>query len=150
MSASKSVTASYNSASTGSNLLQNPGFESGVTAWTQASSGDYSLIVNDADNLPHAGSYYAWLGGYSSGTDRIEQSVTLPMNVSTATVDFWYEIWTAETSSSMANDTLKVELYNASGVKLSTLTTLSNLSASTGWVKSALFDISAYKGQSLS
>jgi hypothetical protein len=149
MNAAKSVTASYNSASTGSNLLQNPGFESGATAWTQASSGGYSLIVNDADNLPHAGSYYAWLGRYSSGTDRIEQSVTLPMNVSTATVDFWYEIWTAETSSSMANDTLKVELYNASGVKLSTLTTLSNLSASTGWVKSALFDISAYKGQSL-
>ena len=146
--ASVSVIVS-NAPSPSTNLLSNPGFESGATAWTQVSSGGHALISNEASIPAHSGTYYATLGGYNSATDTIEQSVRIPANVKTANVNFWYWISTSETSASTAYDFLKLELYSTAGLKLATLSTLSNLNTSSGWVKSATFDVSAYKGQSI-
>ena len=76
MNAAKSVTASYSNGSASGNLLQNPGFESGATVWTQ--TGGRSLISSSTSNSSHTGSYYAWLGNANSATDTLEQSVTIP------------------------------------------------------------------------
>ncbi|MFE4631286.1 M4 family metallopeptidase, partial [Streptomyces mirabilis] len=60
---------------TSTQLLGNPGFESGNTTWT-ASSG---VITNSSSQAAHAGSYKAWLDGYgSTHTDTLSQSVTIP------------------------------------------------------------------------
>ncbi|MGW7548257.1 putative Ig domain-containing protein, partial [Streptomyces sp. NPDC054770] len=60
---------------TSTQLLGNPGFESGNTTWT-ASSG---VITSDSGEAAHAGSYKAWLDGYgSTHTDTLSQSVTIP------------------------------------------------------------------------
>lgn len=132
------------------NLIRNPGFESGATVWTQTSSGGYLPIVNSSAYSPHAGSYYAWLGGYNSGTDTIEQSVAIPSSAKSAKLEFWYRIETSETTTSSAWDSLTVEFYNLSGSKLTTLATLSNLNKTNGaWVKSSTLDVLAYKGQTV-
>jgi hypothetical protein len=146
-----SVNQAGASGGTTSNLLANPDFESGTSSWNESSSGRYAIVTNDARNAPHAGSYYAWLGGYDSGTDSVYQNVWIPANVQTAYVQFWYEIATSETSLSTVYDTMTVDLYSvANGSKLVTLSTLSNLDATPGgWVQSARLDVSAFKGQTV-
>jgi hypothetical protein len=148
MTAAKNVTASYGSSGASGNLLLNPGFESGATVWAQASTGGRSLISSSTSNSSHAGSYYAWLGNANSVTDTLDQSVTIPANAWSASVDFWYRITTNDGTSTVY-DTLEVALYSATGTKLATLQTLSNRSATASWLKSSSVDVSAYIGQTV-
>ncbi|MCW2918716.1 MAG: hypothetical protein JWN52_6784, partial [Actinomycetia bacterium] len=67
---------------------------------------------------------------------------------STASLSFWLHIDTAETTTSTAYDTLKVQVLNSSGTVLSTLATFSNLNAVTGYVQHA-YSLSAYAGQTV-
>ncbi|MGW4164702.1 hydrolase [Streptomyces sp. NPDC004788] len=130
---------------TAGQLLGNPGFESGDTAWT-ASSG---VITNDPARPARTGSYKAWLSGYGSAhTDTLSQTVTIPAGCTTATLGFYTRIDTAETSTTTAYDKLKVEVLNGSGAVLSTLATYSNLNASSGYVQRS-FDLAAYAGQTV-
>jgi hypothetical protein len=129
------------------NLLQNSGFESGATLWTQSSKNSYPLIVAGSANLPaHGGSTYAYLAGYDSASDFIEQSLTLPANASPATLEFWTQITTQETACTYC-DTLTVAVFSDNGS--SYLTTLSGQNASGGWVKNSGFNLTAYQGQTV-
>ncbi|MEU7306430.1 M4 family metallopeptidase, partial [Streptomyces sp. NPDC007206] len=88
---------------TATQLLSNPGFESGGTGWT-ATSG---VITTDTGEAAHGGSYKAWLNGYgTSHTDTLSQSVTIPAGCK-ATLTFFLHIDTAETGST-AYDKLTV------------------------------------------
>lgn len=130
------------------NLLQNPGFESGVLPWRQSTLGAWDPI--SADGSAYSGVYMAWMGGYDNAKDIIEQTITLPVNASGINVEFWYAILTSEPLTSGALDTLTLELYSLGGAKLATLATLSNSDSTAGaWVKSPSFnvDVSAFKGQ---
>ncbi|MFF4501925.1 putative Ig domain-containing protein [Streptomyces sp. NPDC001401] len=123
---------------TSSQLLGNPGFESGNTTWT-ASSG---VITNSSSESAHAGSYYAWLDGYgSSHTDTLSQSVTVPSGCK-ATFTFYLHIDTAETSSSTAYDKLTVTAGST------TLATYSNLNAASGYAQKSI-DLSSYAGSTV-
>src|SRR5205085_8918130 len=68
-------------------------------------------------------------------------------NTAQATLSFWLHVDTAETAS-IANDTLKVQIRNASGTVLTTLATYSNLNANTGY-RQLSFDVTSYKGQTI-
>ncbi|MFI2205767.1 hydrolase [Streptomyces sp. NPDC020192] len=130
---------------TAAQLLGNPGFESGNTTWS-ASSG---VITNATGESAHSGSYYAWLDGYGTATtDTLSQSVTIPSGCSTATFGFSLHVDTAETSTSTAYDTLKVQVLNSSGTVLGTLATYSNLDAASGYTQRS-FDLSGYAGQTV-
>ncbi|MEU6254945.1 putative Ig domain-containing protein [Streptomyces sp. NPDC047043] len=129
---------SSSSTCTSSQLLGNPGFESGSTTWT-ASSG---VITNSSSESAHAGSYYAWLDGYgSTHTDTLSQSVTVPSGCK-ATFTFYLHIDTAETSSSTAYDKLTVTAGST------TLATYSNLNAASGYAQKS-FDLSSYAGSTV-
>jgi hypothetical protein len=145
-SAGVSVTVSNSgSCATGSQLLGNPGFESGATVWT-ASSG---VISNNTKYPAHAGSYKGWLDGYGTATTNdLYQSVTIPSNACSAKLSFWLRVDTAETSTSTAYDTMTVTVRNSSGTVLSTLATYSNLNASTSYAQKT-FDLLSYKGQTV-
>jgi hypothetical protein len=131
---------------TASQLLTNPGFESGSGSGWAATSG---VISNSSGEAPRTGSYDAWLDGYGSATtDTLSQAVTIPSTCSTASLSFWLHIDTAETTTSTAYDTLKVQVLNSSGTVLSTLATFSNLNAVTGYVQHA-YSLSAYAGQTV-
>ncbi|MFI8825511.1 hydrolase [Streptomyces sp. NPDC053431] len=126
-------------------LLANPGFESGATAWT-ASPG---VITDDPGRPARTGSYKAWLSGYGSAhTDTLSQTVTVPAGCTTAALSFHTRIDTAETTTTTAYDTLKVQLLDSGGGVLATLATYSNLNAAAGYVQRS-FDLAAYAGRTV-
>ncbi|EPD64204.1 hypothetical protein [Streptomyces sp. HGB0020] len=130
---------------TAGQLLGNNGFESGGTTWS-ASSG---VITNSGDESARSGSYYAWLDGYGKATtDTLSQSVTIPSGCTTAALSFYLHIDTAETTTSTAYDTLKVQVVNGSGTVLGTLATYSNLNAASGYTKRS-FSLAGYAGQTV-
>ncbi|WP_458247619.1 hydrolase [Streptomyces sp. MAI_2237] len=130
---------------TAAQLLGNNGFESGSTTWS-ASSG---VITNATGESARTGSYYAWLDGYGSATtDTLSQSVTIPSGCTSAALSFYLHVDTAETSTSTAYDTLKVQVLNSSGTVLGTLATYSNLNAASGYTQRS-FNLASYAGQTV-
>ncbi|MGW5537073.1 putative Ig domain-containing protein [Streptomyces sp. NPDC004009] len=122
---------------TSSQLLSNPGFESGSTGWSTTTG----VITTDSGEAAHSGSYKAWLNGYgSSHTDTLSQSVTIPAGCK-ATLTFYLHIDTAE-SGTTAYDKLTV----TAGSK--TLATYSNANAASGYSQKS-FDLSSLAGQTV-
>ncbi|MFF9815200.1 M4 family metallopeptidase [Streptomyces sp. NPDC014006] len=122
---------------TSSQLLANPGFESGSTGWT-ASTG---VITTDTGEAARSGSYKAWLDGYgSSHTDTVSQSVTIPAGCK-ATFTFYLHVDAAETGST-AYDKLTVSAGSQ------TLATYSNVNAASGYVQKS-FDLSSLAGSTV-
>jgi hypothetical protein len=126
-------------------LLVNPGFESGNVNWTATTS----VITTATAEASHSGTWKAWLDGYGvATTDTLFQQVTIPSTITTATLTFWLHIDTDETTTTTAFDTLKVQITNSSGTVLSTLATYSNLNHNTGYAQKS-FDLSSFKGQTI-
>lgn len=133
--------------STSSNLILNPGFESGSNGkWSDPNA---DITTSTSYLGPRSGSWWAWMGGYSSGgSDSILQTVTIPSGITSASFSFYLRIGTNETTTSSIYDTLKVQVRNTSGSVLSTLATYSNLDKNTSYVQKS-FDLSSYKGQTI-
>jgi Subtilase family/Putative Ig domain len=126
-------------------LLANPDFEAGTTGW----SGTTTVITTSTTRPAHSPTHWAWFGGYGrSASENLSQQVSIPASAASATLSFWVRIDTAETTSSVAYDTLKVQVLNSSGAVIGTLATLSNLDKSTGYVQKS-YNVSAYKGQTI-
>ncbi|MEZ0066390.1 hypothetical protein ABIA32_002400 [Streptacidiphilus sp. MAP12-20] len=126
--------------------LGNPGFETGsASPWTMTAG----VLNNDTVSEPaHSGSWDAWLDGYgTTHTDTLAQSVAVPAGCS-ATFSFWLHIDTAETTTTTAYDTLKVQVLSSSGTVLGTLATYSNLNAANGYTQHS-FNLSSYAGQTV-
>jgi subtilase family serine protease len=131
----------------GAQLLLNPGFESGNVNWV-ASSGVIGQYGGSGEPT-HGGTWDAWMDGYgTSHTDTMYQQVAIPSTVTTATLQFYLHIDTAETTTTTAYDTLKVQIRNSSNTVLATLATYSNLNKAAGYSLKS-FDVSAYKGQTI-
>jgi len=129
----------------GTELLANRGFESGNVTWV-ATAG---VITNSTGQTPRSGSFYAWLDGYgTTHTDTLYQQIAVPSSATSVTLSFWLKINTAETTTTTAFDTLRVQVRNSSNTVLSTLATYSNLNSSTGYVLKT-FDLTAFKGQTI-
>lgn len=128
-----------------SQLLLNPGFESGNVNWTTTTA----VIDNSASPAARTGSWKAWLCGYgTTHTDYAYQQVTIPSTATSATLSFYLRITTAETTTSIAYDTVRAQILNSSGTVLATLATYSNLNASSSYSLKS-FDVTAYKGQTI-
>jgi hypothetical protein len=131
---------------TAQQLLGNTGFETGTASPWVAASG---VVTNSASEAAHGGTWKAWMDGYGAAhTDTLYQQVAIPSTITTATLTFWLHIDTAETTTTTAYDTLKLQIRNSSGTVLATLVTYSNLNANTGFAQKT-FDLSAYKGQTI-
>ena len=130
-----------------SQLLGNPGFENGSNGspWS-ATAG---VLDSSSSEPAHSGSWKAWLDGYGSAhTDTLSQTVAVPSAITTATLTFWLHIDSAETTTTTAYDTLKVQVRNSAGAVLATLATYSNLNKATGYSQKT-FNLTAYKGQTI-
>ncbi|WP_083672808.1 S8 family peptidase [Micromonospora sp. CB01531] len=127
--------------------LGNPGFESGNTVWAASSGviGQYG-----ASGQPtHGGTWNAWLDGYgTTHTDTLSQAVSLPAGCSSYNFSFWLHIDSAESTTTTAYDTLRVQVLNSSGTVLATLATYSNLNKATGYSQKS-FSLAAYAGQTV-
>jgi subtilase family serine protease len=146
-STSKSVTVSSGGGST--QLLGNPGFETGTASPWSMSSGVLCSNSSCSGEVAHNGSWFAWLDGYgTTHTDTVSQTVSIPSGKSSATLQFYLHIDTAETTTTTAYDTLKVQLVNSSGTVLTTLATFSNLNAASGYQVHS-YNVSSYIGQTV-
>ncbi|MBV1776418.1 PKD domain-containing protein [Burkholderiaceae bacterium DAT-1] len=125
-------------------LLVNPGFESGASGWTQSST---SIIGAATSKAPaHGGTYSAILDGYgSTHTDTLSQTVSIPAGKTSATLTFWLYIATSETTTSSAYD--KLTLTGVSGGTTTTLGTYSNLNK--GAYKQYSINLNSYIGKTV-
>jgi len=132
---------------TSSQLLGNPGFETGSAApWTSTAN---VINPNGAGETAHSGNWYAWLDGYgTTHTDTLAQTVTIPAGCTATTFSFWLHIDTAETTTTTAFDTLKVQVLNSSGTVLSTLATFSNLNHITGYLQHS-YSLGSFAGSTI-
>ncbi|MEU4394807.1 M4 family metallopeptidase [Kribbella sp. NPDC023855] len=129
---------------TGTNLLKNPGFESGAVDWT----GTTGPITNNTGRPARTGSWKLWLQGNGTTTsENVSQSVSIPATATSATLSFWIRIDTAETTSSTVYDTAKVQIVD--GGTTTTLATYSNLNKNTTYTQKT-FNVTAYKGKTIS
>ncbi|SEJ09943.1 protease pro-enzyme activation domain-containing protein [Frateuria terrea] len=129
-----------------SQLLGNTGFETGSAAPWSASSG---VIDSSSAEPAHQGSWKAWMDGYgSSHTDTVSQQVSIPGGKTSATLQYYLHIDTAETTSSTAYDKLTVQVLNSSGTVLGTLATFSNLNKVSGYAVHTA-NLSKYIGQTV-
>jgi len=128
-------------------LLVNLGFETGTAApWVATPA---SVINNAASPAARTGSWKAWLNGLgTTSTQSLYQQVSIPSTVTSATLSFYLQITTAETTTTSAFDKLQVQIRNSAGTVLATLATYSNLNKSTTYLQKT-FDLSAYKGQTI-
>jgi aminopeptidase S len=128
---------------TGDNLLQNPGFESGTANWT----GTTGVITSSTSRPARTGSWKAWLQGNGrSSTENVGQQVAIPATATAATLSLWLRIDTAETTSSTAYDTVKVQVVD--GSTTTTLATYSNLNKTTSYVQKTV-NVTQYKGRTV-
>jgi hypothetical protein len=135
------------SSASATQLIGNPGFENGTSTapWTLTAG----VINNSASEPPHSGSWDAWLDGYGTNhTDTASQTVTIPSTATSATLTFWLHIDTAETTTTTAFDTLKIQVLNSSGTVLATLGTFSNLNHATGYQQHS-FSMNSFIGQTV-
>ena len=123
--------------------LANPGFESGSASWT-ATAG--VIGQNGPSQPPRTGTWNAWLDGYgSSHTDTLSQTVALPAGCSSYTLSFWLHIDSGETTTTIAYDTLQVQVITGS---TTTLATYSNLNEAAGYSQKS-FSLAAFAGQTV-
>lgn len=128
-------------------LILDPGFELGSSAWNQFASIPGPVAVTDPFRA-HSGVKLAWMNGYGvANTATLYQTVILPSDAAQITLSFFLKVETAETISAVF-DTLQVQVRNSSGSLLQTLWTYSNLDASGGSLQRS-FDLTAYKGQTI-
>ncbi|HEY2323389.1 MAG TPA: Ig-like domain-containing protein [Thermoanaerobaculia bacterium] len=143
---SSTVTVTVNNSTGSTQLLVNPGFETGTASPWVAST---SVISNSTSEPPHGGSWDAWMDGYgTTHTDTLYQQVAIPSGKTSATLTFYLHIDTAETTTTTAYDTLKVQIRNSSGTVLATLATYSNLNHNTGYSQKS-FSLNSYIGQTI-
>jgi hypothetical protein len=141
-SGSASFTWTINSSGgcTASQLLRNPGFESGNTIW---SSTPAVIGQNGPFEPAHTGTWDAWLDGYgTTHTDTISQAVTIPAACTGTTFSFWLHIDTSETTTTTAFDKLTI---TANGT---TIATFSNLNHASGYQQHS-FSLGSFAGQSV-
>jgi PKD repeat protein len=144
--ATHSVSKSVTVGSVASQLLLNPGFESGATVWT----GTTAAITSNTSRTPRTGTWYAWLGGNGvTSTETLSQSVAIPAGRTSATLSLYLKIDTAETTTTTAYDTLTVQVLNSAGSVVKTCATYSNLNKGTSYVQRTC-DLTPYIGQTVS
>jgi hypothetical protein len=133
------------SSASAQNLIVNGGFENGSSPWTLTAG----VLNSSASEPPHSGSFDAWLDGYgTTHTDSAVQTVTIPSTATSATLTFWLHIDTAETTTTTAFDTLRVQVLNTSNTVLATLGTFSNLNKAAGYSQKS-FSVLSFKGQTV-
>jgi subtilase family serine protease len=115
-------------------LLLNPGFESGNVDWSTTAD-----VITDDSSDAYAGSWFAWLDGYTgTETDTLQQTVAIPAGC-TATLTYELYVSTNERSSAGAIDTM------AFTVNGTTEQSFSNKTTTSGYVQETV-NLSSFAG----
>ena len=128
----------------GTNVIVNPGFETGTTPWVISGQ-----VTRSTGAYPHGGVAYMILGGVNSTTGTLYQTVTIPSGG--ANLNFWLNITTSEAAGAAIYDRLYIEVRSTSGTLLGTLTTFSNQNSGTAgvYVLRGPYNLSSWAGQTV-
>lgn len=107
-------------------LIVNGGFESGTTGWTLAGP-----IVKQNGSYPRSGSNYAILGETDNTVDVMYQQFTIPANATSATLNYYLNIVSAENTSA-EYDIIESSLRTTSGNLLQLIEHKSNINKAAG------------------
>ncbi|HEU4479735.1 MAG TPA: M36 family metallopeptidase [Pyrinomonadaceae bacterium] len=127
----------------GTNVIVNPGFESGTTPWVFSGQ-----AIRSTGAYPHSGIAYAIINGVNSSSGTLYQTVTVPSGG--ANLNFWLNITTSEAPGTIY-DRLFIEVRNTSGTLLATLTTFSNVNSGTAgvYVLRGPYSLNSWAGQTV-
>jgi Zn-dependent metalloprotease len=128
----------------GTELIVNPGFESGTTPWVLSGQ-----VVRSTGSFPHSGVAYMILTGVNSTSGSFYQTVTVPAGG--ANLNFWLNITTSEAAGASVFDRCFIEVRNTSGTLLATLATFSNQNSGTAgvYILRGPFSLGAFAGQTV-
>ena len=128
----------------GTNLIVNPGFESGTTPWVLSGQ-----VVRSTGAFPHSGVGYMILGAVNSTTGTLYQTVTIPAGG--ANLSFWLNVTTSEAAGASVFDRCFIEVRSTSGTLLATLATFSNQNSGTAgvYVLRGPYNLGAFAGQTV-
>lgn len=143
-------------------LLSNNNFESGATIWNAyaLSGGDpLSAGITNLGNA-HQGTWYAWLGDFNTShfnaIGAVKQTVYIPSYTSTATLTFYLNVTSQETTSKTNYDKLDAYLRTYPGdVQAVAFHEWGNLDKDPNGIKTNYVlqaytkDVSAYAGQTM-
>jgi len=127
-----------------SNLLENSGFELGVSDFGPWVAGGFATVTEER---AHSGYYGVWMGGYKSPSDKLYQAVTVPAGVNSVTLHYWWNMHSLDDGHT-PYDYLHVDLQTADGQTLKPLAMLDNTYERDAWRESS-FDLTGYAGESL-
>ncbi|NTX14550.1 M4 family metallopeptidase [Myxococcus sp. CA056] len=141
-----SAPASFTVSSSFEQLLTDPGFELAGQGWVADPPENINFPVSSGT---HSGQGYVWLNGWgTTHVDRLWQDVAIPSGVTQASLTFFLNLTTAETTTTAVRDTLTLQVRDTSGTVLGTVATWSNLDATLGWVQQSV-DLTAFAGQTV-
>ena len=128
-------------------LLVNGGFETGsISPWT-ASSG--VLASSTSAHPAQAGSYLAWLDGYSKAhVDTLSQKVALPSTCVSAGLSYWIEVNSTASTTEQPENTLVLQILNSSGTVESTTTVATGANNGDSYVEYSA-NLAPYIGQTI-
>jgi hypothetical protein len=128
----------------GTQLLVNPGFETGTPPWVISGQ-----TVRSTGAFPHSGTAYMILGAVNSSTSTLYQTITIPS--CGGNLNFWLNVSTSEAAGDPVFDQLFIEVRNTSGTLLGTLATFSNQNGTTAGVYSLRgpYNLGAFAGQTV-
>jgi len=126
------------------NLLENSGFELGVSDMGPWAAGGFAHVTEER---AHGGYFGVWMGGYKSPSDTLYQAVTLPTDVDSLTLRYWWNMHSLDDVQT-PYDYLYVDLQTADGQTLQSLATLDNTYERNMW-RASSFDLTGYAGESV-
>ncbi|HEY9284837.1 MAG TPA: M36 family metallopeptidase [Pyrinomonadaceae bacterium] len=128
----------------GTNVLVNPGFESGTTPWVISGQ-----VTRSTGTFPNSGVAYMILNGVNSTSGTLYQQVTVPGGG--GNLSFWLNITTSEAAGASVFDRLFIEVRSTSGTLLGTLATFSNQNSGTSgvYVQRGPYNLSSWAGQTV-
>ena len=127
----------------GTELIVNPGFETGTTPWVISGQ-----VVRSTGTFPHSGTAYMIVNAVNSSSGTLYQTVSVPVGV--ANLNFLLNITTSEAPGTIF-DRLFIEVRSTSGTLLATLATFSNVNSGTAgvYVLRGPYNLSSFAGQTV-
>jgi Zn-dependent metalloprotease len=127
------------------NVITNPGFESGTTPWVLSGQ-----VTRSTGSFPHSGTAYMIINGVNSSSGTLYQTITVPSG-GCSNLSFWLNITTSEAAGAAVFDRLFIEVRSTSGTLLATLATFSNQNSGTAgaYVLRGPYNLSGFAGQTV-
>ncbi len=128
----------------GTNIITNPGFETGTTPWVISGQ-----VTRSTGAYPRSGVAYMIINGVNNSSGTLYQQVTIPSGG--ANLNFYLNITTSEATGAAIYDRLYIEVRNTSGTLLATLATFSNQNSGTAgvYVLRGPYSLSSFAGQTV-